>query len=318
MAAFGLGSVVASPRRAKAQDPAAASEEFVAEARARFREGTERFQAEAWSDALSAFRESHALVASPNTSLMVARCLRALDRAAEALETYARAIREAKGLAKYEAAGDAAKNEMAALKASLVAITVQLQDAPAGTRVFIGGEAWPLVRAEARAFVPPGEVAVVVVPPDGGEEVRREIVAERGRDVILALALPRAGRRPAPPSDRVSAPSEEEEQRDPLGWTLSAALVSAGVGAIGTGIFIGFGLRGEARYRDLERTCAPRCGASFDDAVAAGERDGHIANVGLTVGALGTAAAVVFGTIFVTRDTSVAVGPQAARLRVRF
>jgi len=275
-------------------------------ARERFKEGTEQFGDEAWDQALASFEASHELVPSPNSSLMAARCLSALGRHGEAMATFARAIEEAGDVEKYQQTREVAESERDALRGGLARVTVRVLEAPPGTRVTIAGELTPLEADVARRWVEAGRVNITVDRP-GREPLLRSLEASKGGELVIELT----------PGDR--EPTEPDEGGfHPGEWLPPAAIAAGGVGLVGMGLFIGFGLSNQSTYRDLEETCAPRCGAAFDDEIAAGERDGLIANVSLGVGAVGLVAAGVLGTLYLTQDAELAVGPNQARLRVRF
>ncbi len=275
-------------------------------ARERFKEGTERFGDEAWDDALVAFEASHELVPSPNSSLMAARCLKALGRRGEAMAAFERAVEEAGDAEKYEQTREAATTERNALRAELARVTVRVLEAPPGTHVTIGGDPSDLDGDAARRWVEPGRVDITVERP-GFEPLQRSLEATKGGEVVIELT----------PDDR--GPTTPDEGGFYVGeWLLPATIAAGGVGLVGMGLFIGFGVSNQSTYSDLEETCAPRCGPAFDDQIAAGERDGLIANISLGVGAVGLVAAGIFGTLYLTQDAEVAVGPNEARLRLRF
>src|SRR4051812_38442643 len=90
-----IAALLASePARAEGGAASAARVE-AADAEALFFGGQSLYDKGAFAAALVAFRASHARIASPNSSLYVARCLRELGRPAEAYDEYARAMREA-------------------------------------------------------------------------------------------------------------------------------------------------------------------------------------------------------------------------------
>lgn len=276
-------------------------------ARERFKEGTEHFGNEAWEQALTAFQASHELVPSPNSSLMAARCLKVLGRRGEAMGVFERAIEEAGDAEKYEQTREVATSERDALRAELARVTVRVLEAPPGTRVSIAGEPSSLDGDTARRWVEPGRVDITV-ERSGSEPLQRSLEATKGGEVVIELT----------PDDRAPKTTPEEDGFYVGEWLLPATIAAGGVGLVGMGLFIGFGVSNQSTYADLEETCAPRCGAAFDDQIAAGERDGLIANISVGVGAVGLVAAGIFGTLYLTQDAEVAVGPNEARLRLRF
>ena len=96
-----------------------------------FAQGTELFMQGRYVDALDVFRQSHKLVPSPNSGLLIARCLSRLGRSAEAAEVFASVEAEARqraarGEARYTATAEAAANEGAAIRATLGAVRIRV------------------------------------------------------------------------------------------------------------------------------------------------------------------------------------------------
>src|SRR3954447_22682897 len=109
-----------TPTASWAQKPAA--NPAVAEAQEHFLAGQKAYEAKQYELALAEFRASYKAVASPNSRLYIARCLRWLDRLTEAYDEYTQVILESADRLgsekKYEATQKAASEERAALPAA--------------------------------------------------------------------------------------------------------------------------------------------------------------------------------------------------------
>src|SRR5579859_2380761 len=107
------------PAASTAQPPA--SDTRVNDAKKLFAKGTDLFLAKRYADALEALRASYKFVPSPNSGLLIARCLRELGQLVEAQEMFAAVEadarkREADGEKKYARTAEAAAAEGAATR----------------------------------------------------------------------------------------------------------------------------------------------------------------------------------------------------------
>src|SRR4051812_28705663 len=88
---------------------ASAEKDQRAAAQKTFAAGSNLYDAHHYEEALAAFKASYQIVASPNSRLMVARCLRDLARNAEAYREYDAVVAEAaRGGDRYKSSGEAA------------------------------------------------------------------------------------------------------------------------------------------------------------------------------------------------------------------
>src|SRR5215475_5968624 len=110
-----------------------AQEEPRDEARRLFSQGSSEYVAHRYADALEHLRASYKLVPSPNSGLLIARCLRELGRPVEAVAAYDAAATEARRDSKYEKTAEAATQEGAALRATLGTVRVRVAHPPAGS-----------------------------------------------------------------------------------------------------------------------------------------------------------------------------------------
>src|SRR5262245_53459073 len=110
------------------------------EAQKAFDTGGRHFDAKRYEEALATFRASHATVASPNTRLMIARCLRELGRDVEAYDEFSAVVAEAaeKG-PRYESAAQAAREEQGEVASHLAFAIIRLATPREGVTVSAGG-----------------------------------------------------------------------------------------------------------------------------------------------------------------------------------
>lgn len=287
-------SIAANPRVARAD-----SEETREEAKRLFAQGSTAFLAKKYAEALEDLRASYKLVPSPNSGLLIARCLRELNRRVEAVDMYATVAADARrraadGDVKYTQTADVAVAEGAAIRATLGTVRVRVAHPAPGSTVEIDGEARPATESEIVVLHAPGDVTVKLKPKTGAEQSQRATVAAGG-DVRMEFTPP-AGAVPTPAPlpvepTHVLAPAEGE----PPGWTMPAALSGLGVAVIGTGIFIGFRVKSDEIYDGLKQRCGSfGCGPEDQPTADEGKRYQTIADVGLVVGIVGAASAVAF------------------------
>jgi hypothetical protein len=310
VAAAALAPALAFPRTAYAQ-----SEDSREQARRLFGQGSSELVAKRYAEALEHLRVSYKLVPSPNSGLLIARCLRELNRPAEAVEMYSVVAvdarrRAADGDPKYQQTADAAASEGAAVRATLGTIRVRVSRPPPGSTVEIDGAAIPVTDTEIVVLHTPGEIAVKFRPRVGPEQSQRATLAA-GADVLMEFVGPPRAAASEPSSSgsasaSASAPTAASPavvtpvnppgaNGEPPAWTLPATLVAGGVALVGAGIFVGFGLQSESIYKDLEKKCgAAGCTAADRSMADDGKRAQTIAAVGFAVGVVGVASMITF------------------------
>lgn len=178
--------------------------------------GKAAYEAGRYEEALGHFGDSYASVASPNTKLMLARCLAQLGRSAEAYDAYGQTTSEARASAdpKYDAAAKAAEEERASLGSRVGMLTVRLSGDSTGASVAVQGREIPRDHIGQPVAVNPGEVEIVVTRADGTTDTRPMLVAAgRTAEVeIDATPLPPAEEAP-PVTAPVDADPEDEGGR---------------------------------------------------------------------------------------------------------
>ena len=318
--AAATGPVIAMPRVAHAQ-----TEDAREEAKRLFTQGSAAFLGRRYTEALESLRVSYKLVPSPNSGLLIARCLREINRPIDAVEMYESVAADARrraadGDPKYAQTAEVATTESSAVRATLGTVRVRVARPNAGAKISIdGGVAVPVTDAELVVLHPAGEVLVRLKPATGAEQSQRATLAAGGElrmeftpAAIAPVTEPARGKPPAPP-----APEGE-----PPAWTLPASLVAGGVTLVGAGLFVGFGLQSQSIYDDLNQRCGPAsCGSAERTRADDGERAQTLANVGLAVGLAGAAATVTFLLVraFAPRSAPAAVGAlRHGALRIQF
>jgi hypothetical protein len=266
------------------------------QAQSRFRRGKELKEKGRNDEAVVEFRASHDIVASPNTRLELARCMRAAGHLVAAYAEFGRTIVEAKELVaedqRYQRAFDAAGAERAELEPQLGFVILTLENSSEGTRVFVGDEeirrpAWgepaPVVAGSTEVRVEtPGHVPLTrTVALAAGDKAPFIIDAQSGAPLD---ARPKVTRSPAQVHDGGSVLRP---------W----AFVTGGVGVAGFTTFAIFGALAQSSYSNLQSACpGGSCPPSKHGEISSGKADQAVANVGLTIGIVGVAAG---GSLFV-------------------
>jgi hypothetical protein len=298
-----------------AQPPAPAPE---SEAVKLFRDGVKLAQEGKCPEALPLLIRSFELEPSPNSDLVVARCLRDTGKPVEALARYESAAAEAQkrvaeGQTKYERTADEAKREGAVVRSGLGTVTVEVRGAEGGATVEIEGVKVALdANGQAKTLRPPGRTRVVVkVAPD--KTFDRAVEVGAGTDALVAVDVATgqiAEPKPKPkPKPKPSGPTRRD-------WAYPASWVAGGLATAGFAAFAGLGLSSQSLYDELETDCGSRCGARSDD-VERGRSLQLGANVALGVAAGLSAVSVAFAVVALTDPgPEVAAPDEEAALRV--
>ena len=259
-----------------------------------FKKGQGLYKANKHAEALPLFRESYALVQSPNSRIYIARCLAATGEAVAAYEEFEALIADvdARNDPKYQDARTAAvaeRDELAQNKLALVTITVN--NPSPGTSVSIGGRDIPAETWGKPVAVAPGSVDVTITTPPGAPQTQRVDLTAGDKRPIALDAAPAAA---TPPPVASSSGSSRAMLRP-------AAYVAGGVGVVGMGLFAVFGGLANATYSDLEGKCqgsggAKACPPDAQGQIDDGKMQKDVANAGLIIGAAGLATGV---TLFV-------------------
>lgn len=292
-----LGLLVPRPSQAAGVPIAKASKEELKAAQRTFEAADGLFDAKRYQEAITAYRASYEIVASPNSRLMIARSLAHLNRLDEAHAELLGAVADAKEAAaadeKYAPTLKAAEAELAQLEPKVGRVEIALGATLAEAKVSVGKRALGPGELGAPVVVTPGKVTVVATLADG-RRAERELSVAAGATEKVQLdleAAPKSETAPAPaPAPAPIAPARPADSPPPPLRTY--ALIAGGVGVAGFATFAAFGLMNKSKFDDLESSCTSdgHCGPGRQDDIDAGKRYQTIANIGLGVGIVGLAA----------------------------
>lgn len=304
-----LALAFAAPAMAAGALPSQASPVQREQAQSRFLRGKDLLAKGSYPEALEEFRASHDIVASPNTRLEIARCLRAMGKLVDAYAELGRTGVEAKELRsednRYDRALDAATAERAELQPKLGFLALTLQNAGDGTRVVVGGEEVGRAAWSEPAPVMAGTTQVVVSTP-GHADVTRTVTVAAGSTEAVALDAASGAPDGSTPAALAAEAQAERSRTSPL---RASAYVAGGVGVAGFAALAVFGVLARGTYDDLQKTCPSACPPSKQDEVSSGRTQETLANVGLVVGIVGVAAGA---TLFALSLHKAPAGPSAA------
>jgi len=272
------------------------------QAQSRFVRGRDLMARKKFAEALVEFRASHEIVASPNTRLEMARCLRGMGKVVAAYAELGRTAVEAKELLaqdnRYQRAFDSATAERAEIEPRLAFVTLTVQNASDATTVTVDGEG--LRRAAWSEPVPVApEAAEIVVATPGHSPVRQTVALKAGQRSRLTLDALSGD--PAPPAPAAPPPAEEASGPGLRPW----AYVAGGVGAAGLVTFGIFALLAQSTYNDLSSAChGGPCPPDKSGEISSGQTQQTAANVGLVVGLVGVATGVTLFFVSTPKDDS--------------
>ena len=279
-----------------------ASPEQLKAAQKTFLAADELFDAKRYQEAITAYRASWEIVASPNSRLQIARSYRQLGQLQKAYTEFEGVSQDAKEAAskdaKYGDTAAAAEREFQALKAKVARL--RIRGVPDGAQVRIGDESYGSEQLPDAFVRTPGPVEVIVEHPDYEPQTKKASIAA-GRLVTMRFEL--QGSQPA------TSESKEQPQTNPLksssepaptsgsGDLKPYAWIATGIGVAGGASFAVFGLMSNAKFKDLEDSCPKnQCPQGADGDVDKGQTYQTVANLSLVVGALGLATGI---TLFV-------------------
>lgn len=311
LAAAQLGDVSTALAQPKG-GAAAPSQDATKKALDLFKKGQALFNKDKFGEALPLFRESYALVASPNSQIYIARCLTGTGDSVGAYLEYNALIADvdARNDPKYAPARENAVKERDDVAGKIGLLTVTVSGAAPGTRLSVAGHDIASDKWGKPIPVAPGSVEVSVVTPPGVPQTQQvELHAGEKKDFSIAASGAPSGTATttAPPGSRA--------------WMRPVSYAAAGVGVAG---FIVFGITGglaTSAYSELDKKCGPgsatrACPSDLKSTIDNGKTEQTLANVGLVVGAVGLATGV---TLFVLSRTgkkddapkqSLVVGPS--------
>ncbi|MBW2453340.1 MAG: hypothetical protein JRI68_02465, partial [Deltaproteobacteria bacterium] len=201
-------------------------------ASAAYKEGRAAFEAGEFDRALELFRQSHGLVQSPNSRLMVAKTLEQLGQPVEAYQEMVAAEQEAVAAAEandaYIDTLNAAREVLAQLRSAVGLVRVTVvgghEDLPMGSTIFIGGREESPTEWNDPYVAARGSITITLTTPDGVTEQTVSISA--GDDLAVPLEPPASGEPPTDPDEGGFGEWFEENR-------VMAAYIAGGVGAAG-------------------------------------------------------------------------------------
>lgn len=251
------------------------------------------------SDAIVLLERSYALVQSPNSALLLARCTRDVGRFEEAYRRYETAIdkaeeRVAAGELRYSATATSARDELGAMRKRSGQVVVR--GIPAAQHLEVNGmRVEPQSDGSARVRARLGSASIKLM--EGTRTIQERVVdvkVEQTSEVSFTIAGP-----PPPPAAVIGPTAPPPAAEAPSAPLVPIAIGAGVVGALGFGSFAFFGLRSQSAYSSLEQ-CSPTCGDDRRAEADRGAREQTFANVGLVVGIVGV---VVAGTLLVLHAT---------------
>lgn len=287
------------------------------EAKTAFEGAVKLFEKEKWADALGGFTQSHGVVASPNASFMMARCLDKLNRPDEAYNTLIDVEAESKGLDKYKQTLQQASDLRAELSKKIAVLKVTLVAAPPGATLAIKGA--PATAGRDHAILPGAYDVVVSV--DGKPVKTEQGNAAAMESKAISVDLTPAATPPTPIGPTPLPPQPLPPQQGPAptpvkkggssgtGYFIGAGILGA-VGVAGFAVGIPFGLMAQGNKDDLDADCPNfRCSisaADLDDRKSTIDQQSLIATIGFIAGGVATAGAVTLAIVGATRPKQAA------------
>jgi hypothetical protein len=296
------------------EEATAAQKERASEA---FREGRSAFDERRFSDALSGFRASYEVVASPNTHLMIAHSLRELGRDAEAYETFGRVALEAERAAadspKYEETARLAREEQERLRDGIALVTLSLPEVGSDATLTVAGRSIPRERWRDPIAVTPGRVEIVL--NDGGKSMVESIAVTAGGSESVTVAPPIHG-----------DGSGVEDDGGGSQWTGTQRYVAyavAGVGVVSLVAAAATGGMALSKHDELEAACGGMPCPDRQGDIDEGRAFQTASNVTLIFGLAAVGTGIV---LFLTApddeptgaEARLELGPASVSLRGRF
>jgi hypothetical protein len=281
-----------------------------------FEAASKLYDTKHYEQALTAFRASYQILTSPNSHLMVARCLRELNRNVEAYREFNAVLNEAKAKGdRYESAAHAAQEEMDEVKQRLALVTIRVTDPPEGLVVKMGDKTLELGTLGAPLPVDPGNAVFTAEAPNGAT-ARSEVALAAGTtpEVVLTLVAPEAAAPAAAPA-APPPPVAVDMTPPPAPSSLRTwAYVSGGVGVAGLATFAILGSMSSSKYSSLQKDCPNgHCTSDRQSDIDSGKQFQTFANVGLALGVVGVGLGT---TLFIVSSGKKESAPKTGSVRV--
>jgi len=313
-------AIAATAPSARAQDDSAAD---TAAARKLGQEGLTLADAGNCQDAVDRLARSEKMHHAVSVLERLGECQVKLGKLVLGIETLRRVVREqlqADSPAAFVAAQERAQQIMADAKPRVARLKVAVA-APAGAAIWVTIDSVnePTANLNSDRFVDPGDHVIEAGAPGYLKAMARLHLGEGVADsVALTLApdpnAPPPAQATTPVAPAAGAPAAQTQARDH-----TAAYVAGGVGLVGIGFGVAFGLGAMSEKSSLDAACNGNvCPTSQQGTRDAGTRFGTISTVGFIVGGVGlaTGAVLYFWDIGGSpQQERVAVGSTGLRVR---
>lgn len=251
-----LGGIVAvhllaaSPSAGQEGEPSAAD---VAQARELFRQGVQSLRAQRWQEACDLLERSNAIVETAPTRMNLSICSDSLGRILDQSEHLRAYLRLSEG--DDDAQRRAASQAIERIADRIPRLVVTMPDFASGSELRIDSELVPEPTWGSPRPVNPGAIAISVRGPD---VVAHDQTVEVPEGETIEVELWLTARMPTPGEAASTSTDEAPREREPISeagardgvatrwwfWTL------VGAAALGLGLGLYFGLRGDAEFRD--------------------------------------------------------------------
>jgi hypothetical protein len=289
------------------------------EAREKYKRAKADFEAKHFEQALKGFRESYAVLPSPNSHLMIANTLAELGRSAEAYLEARRVRAEATAAAqadpKYQETVTGAEQTMSRLRPKIGLLTIQADSSDPGAALVVAGH--PVERTEWSEPVPVEPGAVSVSLTGTGGEKKRDLQVAAGSEQTVDFKPAVTG--PVGPTTTEPEPEPASGGFNPFDRSQDQRIMAYVVGGVGVASLITFGILGGlhlSKYNDLKDKCPDgHCPADQQADLQSEIDKGHGlqtgANVTLGLGLvfLAGGAALFFTTDFMGKDDTAGSEP---------
>lgn len=282
-----------------------------------FEQGVLAMDAERFQEALDQFQRSYETVASPNSRMMVGRCLVKLGRFTEAYQVLSQTVADVNASAqaqkKYKKTLETAQKELDELKPKLSLLTLR-----SAAQVSLGGKPLDIAALKDPLPLMPGVVTFEVTLADGSK-VQKQVTLKAGESSEFVFDVPEPRPAPAPitqvPATAPPSAGAGAIRRKTAGYVLGA------VGVVGVGVFVGVGLVGAGSYEDSNARCAAQlCPSSAVDNEGSKSLLRGIGYTGLGIGVLGLGAAtwLLLSDGGPSTTTALGIAPGRIQLQHRF
>lgn len=288
---FGIGAVILLSTHTVYAAPPERDRRSLASAQEDFASAQKLFDQKMYAEALVLFERAYHATKSPNAHLMMARCLLATGKTADAYEALSATAREATQRAetesKYAQTRDSAAAQLILLERRIGKIIVAFAELLPGVSVKLNGVPLSTERFGVPVAVEPGKMVLTAEGPEG-QTLRREFDVGAGETRTVALSFEKASD-PKETSQDAPKIAADEEAASQGGDLRVVGFATAGLGALGMVVFGVAGAMAESKFATIKEECGyERCtDPKYGPMIDSGKRMDTVANIGLIVGITG-------------------------------